>query len=378
MSTEPEIAKVVRQRIEEVEAAQKNTGESEQTLRWAIVSTATIADKVFPGLKDVPNSQVNVIASRDQQRAEAWATDHGVENACTYGDLLARSDIDACYIPLPSGLRNKWMIDAANAGKHVYAEKPFAGTVPEFKEVIDACDRNNVQFMDGTMWVHSPRTKVVESLIRNNDIGKVKRVTAAFTFKAPNDEWLHGGNGRTDKTREPMGCLGDQGWYCVNAILLAYQHELPTHVMATYTNFNKVDTIISCGATLWFSDGRMATFDCGAEMAHRSQVEIVGEAGVIKIDDLVGGQGRSGDFAAYEKPFVGSDTLVVGDVMGADVIVKVPACDHVNALVQDFKTGAQASEGPNKEWPARSLAYHTVLAAVFESATNGGTKFALQ
>ena len=40
---------------------------------------------------------------------------------------------------------------------------------------------------------------------------QVLRVSASFTFMAPDEAWLQGGNGRTDKSREPMGCLGDQG-----------------------------------------------------------------------------------------------------------------------------------------------------------------------
>ena len=46
-------------------------------------------------------------------------------------DLLARDDIDALYIPLPSTMRNEWIVKAAKAGKHVYAEKPCGGTVEE-------------------------------------------------------------------------------------------------------------------------------------------------------------------------------------------------------------------------------------------------------
>lgn len=92
------------------------------------------------------------------------------------------------------------------------AEKPFADGI---EEAIDACKENGVQFMDGTMWLHSNRTQALEKHITNGDIGDVKRVTSGFTFKAPNKEWYEGGNGRTDKTREPMGCFGDQGWYPV-------------------------------------------------------------------------------------------------------------------------------------------------------------------
>ncbi len=81
---------------------------------------------------------------------------------------------------------------------------------------------------------------------------------------------LEGGNGRTDKKREPMGCFGDQGWYPIGAIMWAYEYELPVKVMMTYTKLNSVDTIIGCGGTLWFKNDRIATFDAGVEVCHRS------------------------------------------------------------------------------------------------------------
>jgi len=48
------------------------------------------------------------------------------------------------------------------------------------------------------------RTKEIEEKLRRKDLGEVLRVSASFTFKAPDEEWLQGGNGRTDKSREPM------------------------------------------------------------------------------------------------------------------------------------------------------------------------------
>ena len=64
--------------------------------------------------------------------------------------------------------------------------------------------------MDGTMWLHSLRTLHLEKLIREEKkIGKVIRVVSTMSFMAESEEWLNGGNGRTDSKREPMGCLGD-------------------------------------------------------------------------------------------------------------------------------------------------------------------------
>jgi len=231
--------------------------------------------------------------------------------------------------------------------------------------------------LDGTMWYHSPRTTAIAAKLAEGAIGAVSRVSASFTFAAPDEEWLNGGNGRTDKTREPMGCLGDQGWYPISAILFAYGwKEMPTKVMATHTTFNTVDTIVACAGTMWFEGGRSAVFDCGCTAAHRSQFEIVGLGGTIRVDDLVGGQGRSGNFAAYETKFVGSGSYVLGDAAGKDEVVAVPEADHVDDLVRSFRGSIEAIQGggdADQEWPKRSLMVHTVMSKLFESAMQGAS-----
>lgn len=86
--------------------------------------------------------------------------------------------------------------------------------------------------------------------------------------------------------------------------------------------------------------------------------------------DQVGGQGRSGNFAACEGRFVGSDRYVIGDVMGKDTEVKVEACDHVVKLVERFSETVLSGK-VDGQWPERTLACHRVMAALFESAEGG-------
>lgn len=63
--------------------------------------------------------------------------------------------------------------------------------------------------MDGSMWIHATRTLFIDKLIHEqNKIGKVIRVSACLTWMAFSEEFLNGGNLRTDSSREPMGVLG--------------------------------------------------------------------------------------------------------------------------------------------------------------------------
>ena len=347
---------------------------SQDLITFGILSTSEIVTKVLPALNQA--SKVIGVASRDPDRAQKFCDQHNCGKGMSHNEMISNPKIDAVYLPLSTAHRNEFLAKSITHGKHIYSEKPMGGTVLELAKLIADCESNRLQWMDGTMWYHSTRTKEIEKKIRAGDIGAVRHVTASFSFKAPDENWLNGGNGRTDKTREPMGLLGDCGWYPLSAILWAYNWELPEKVMASHTTLNTVDTIIGLVGTLWFKGGRSAQFDTGVMMAHRSQCEIVGEKGNICVNDLVGGQGRSGNFSAYSVPFVGSDQYVQGDVTGKDTIVKVEPCDHVNELVNEFVAcvrNIKAGGKPDLEWPKRSLAVHTVMSALFESSQNGGS-----
>ena len=72
-------------------------------------------------------------------------------------ELLDDPNVQAVYIPLPTALRKEWVVKAANAGKHVLADKPVAVSSQEMEEMLSACKANEVQFMDGVMFMHHSR-----------------------------------------------------------------------------------------------------------------------------------------------------------------------------------------------------------------------------
>lgn len=348
----------------------------------AVVSTATIAkDKVIPALHAVASTTIVGVSSRNKERAAAFAAENNIGKGMTHEEVLADETIHAVYVPLPSGVRNSFMKAAMEAGKHVYSEKPHSGSVSDLKSILAFAQDKGVQFIDGTMWYHSNRTKVMEEHLKN--LGKVHRVSASFTWGSGlvDQAWIDGGNGRTDPSREPFGFLGDSGHYPISAVLWAFGWNLPIKVQALHTKRNKLGAIITCEAFLWFSNGGRAIIDCSCENPHRSQFEVVCDKGVLKVDDLVGGQGRSGNFGAYGGPYVGSSSFTLGDEMGLDTVVDVEPCDHVQNLVNEFSqcvARIRDSGGkPEAKWSSIAIKTHTTMCAIFESAVREGAAVSL-
>lgn len=95
----------------------------------------------------------------------------------SYEAVLDDPEVDAVYVPLPTSLHVKWAVLAAQKKKHLLLEKPVALNVGEFDQIIAACESSGVQFMDGTMWMHHPRTaKMKEFLNDSSHFGDLKTV----------------------------------------------------------------------------------------------------------------------------------------------------------------------------------------------------------
>ena len=142
-------------------------------VRWGIIGTAEIARKNWQAIRLSGNGVVAAVASREVARARSFIDDCQARVPFpappraygSYRELLEDPGIDAVYLPLPTGLRKDWVIEAAEAGKHVVCEKPCAVSLADLQEMTAACERHRVQFMDGVMFAHSARPPEIRKLL---------------------------------------------------------------------------------------------------------------------------------------------------------------------------------------------------------------------
>ncbi|MFI4981964.1 MAG: Gfo/Idh/MocA family oxidoreductase, partial [Nevskiales bacterium] len=96
---------------------------AQATCRWGILGSANIARKNWKAIHNAGNSALVAVASRERSRAQrfidecqASAPVKAAPAACgSYEELLGRRDLDAVYIPLPTGIRKEWVLRAAQA-----------------------------------------------------------------------------------------------------------------------------------------------------------------------------------------------------------------------------------------------------------------------
>jgi len=152
-------------------------------IRWGILSTAGINQALLDPIRQAERSELAAVASRDLDRAQAYAQKEEIPKAYgSYDEFLADPDIDVIYNPLPNLLHAEWTVKAAEAGKHVLCEKPLVTMLSDYERVEAAARSNNVTVFEAFMYLHHPQTAKAQNMIREGKLGNVQLINSWFHF----------------------------------------------------------------------------------------------------------------------------------------------------------------------------------------------------
>ncbi len=319
-------------------------------LTWGLLSTARINRRLIPAIRAAERAELLAVASRDQARAGAYAAEWGIPRAhASYEALLADPAIDAVYISLPNSLHAEWAVKAAQAGKHVLCEKPLALTVAEVERIMAAAETAGVVAVEAVMYLHHPLLHRVRQMARDGAVGRVTLVrgTLSFFLDRPGDvRWQPELGG---------GSLWDVGSYPVSFIrwilgepdeVFGWQVPSESGVDATFAGL------------LRYGEGVLGVFDCGFRQDFRSEAEVVGTEGVLRLHN----------------PFpMGPDTRLVLQQGDEETVVDVEQADPYQCEVEALT--AAALDGADLPVPlTSSRANVATLLALYESARQGAPR----
>ncbi|MYW65858.1 Gfo/Idh/MocA family oxidoreductase [Streptomyces sp. SID8379] len=247
-------------------------------VRFGILGCAAIAGRrMLPAMRQVAEAVPVAVASRDLARAEEFAGRFGIEAVEGYERLLARDDIDAVYIPLPTALHAEWIGRALAAGKHVLAEKPLATTAAQAAALSAQARRAGLHLAENFMFLHHPQHALVSELLADGVIGEPRSFTAEFRVPpfAPDDIRYRPGLGG--------GALLDLGVYPLRAAQLHLGDAL--RVVGSVLRHDAEHDVDTGGAALLATpEGVTAQLSFGMADAYRSRYEVVGSRGRIRLD----------------------------------------------------------------------------------------------
>jgi len=324
-------------------------------LRWGIVGTGGIANSMAGMIRMAEAAELGAVSSRRMETARAFAETHEVPNAFdSWEEMIASDTVDAIYVATPTSVREEICVAAAKGGKHVLGEKPFA-SLPSVKRITAACRDHGVAFMDGTHFVHHPRTLDIRQH-REERLGQVWSVASAFQFNLADR-----GNIRFNPELEPMGAIGDAGWYNMRA---AVEYLPPGVVLDAVSAHLRRDAgtgaALSGSGILRFTDGSTSTWNCGFDSgAVVMDLRITGTGGVINIDDFLS-QNRDGsaDFL-YRKGGWGR---------GETEEINIPSARPGAALMFEDMAAAAAEPSLREQWITATERTQALLDAAWAAA----------
>ncbi|HEY9594243.1 MAG TPA: Gfo/Idh/MocA family oxidoreductase, partial [Spirochaetia bacterium] len=179
------------------------------------------------------------------------------------------------YIPLPNHMHAQWVKKAADAGKHVLCEKPFALNAAEAQEAIRYAEGKGVKVMEAFMYRFHPQWRRVREMVRCGEIGEVQAVHTLFSYML------------TDPTNirnilaAGGGAIPDIGCYAVSTARFVLDRE-PRRVVSLVHRDAQLGTDILTSAILDFGTAR-SVFTIGTQSQSWQKVEILGSGGVITV-----------------------------------------------------------------------------------------------
>jgi predicted dehydrogenase len=294
--------------------------------------------------------EVRAIASRARDRAEEAARDLGIPKAYgSYAELLADREIEAVYIPLPNHLHAEWVKKAADAGKHVLCEKPFAMNAAEAEEAIRYAEAKGVLVMEAFMYRFHPQWIKAREMIRSGEIGRAQTVNTMFAYMLKDPANIR------NIPEAGGGGLPDIGCYAVSSARFLLGRE-PERVFACVHRDPKLKTDILSSAILDFGVAR-AQFTVGTQSHPWQRVDVLGSGGEISLPL---------PFNAY--PDVPMQ-IAVTTGLGTRTI-STPIADQYVAMFEGFCRAVREGGGVPTP-PADAIANMKVLDALFRSEKSG-------
>jgi predicted dehydrogenase len=247
----------------------------------------------FPDLGAVP--VMNTLCGRDRVGVEQAARQMGWQNVATdWKEVVRRPDIDLVDIVTPGDSHAEIAIAAAQAGKHVFCEKPLANTVAEAERMVEAVQKAGVRNMVAFNCRRVPAIAYARQLIDEGRIGRIYHFRARYL-----QDWIMDPNfplvWRLDKNAAGSGPMGDLGAHIIDlARYLVGEFDEVTGMAETFIKERPVleSSDAGLGASGGAGKGLVTVEDAAAFVTRFTN----GAMGTFEVSRFAGGNKNSNTF----------------------------------------------------------------------------------
>ena len=247
----------------------------EQPLRWGLLGTARINDRIIEAVGMSGRSEITAVSSRDFDRASTYARAAGIPHSFgSYDRMLLSDEVDIVYVSLPNWLHVPWGVKVAQAGKHALIEKPLVIYPGEMELLENAAEANGVIIQEASMMRFHPQTALLRRLVSEGVIGVPRWAQGTFGFTL-----LYSGDIRLD--RRGGGSMWDLGCYPVTLFQAVLQRR-PIEVEGFVRRAGQAADM-TFGAQILYQGGVIGQFVTSFEALPSWSAEFVGSRGRIRV-----------------------------------------------------------------------------------------------
>lgn len=158
-----------------------------EPLRVASVGLGRWGNTIAGVIEQTPDLALTSCYTRNPQKSDEFAMRFKCDKENSYEALLKRPDIEAVIITAPNDKHRELTVAAAQAGKHVFVDKPISTTVADARAMIDACRAAGVQLQIGASSRFLRGHRLCKKLVDDGTLGTPAMVECNYS----NDRGLH-------------------------------------------------------------------------------------------------------------------------------------------------------------------------------------------
>ncbi len=259
---------------------------SQKPVGYAAVGLGTISDIFMRACAQSQSAKVTaLITGHPDTKGVKYAAMYGIPKTSiytyeTFDRIRDNENIDAVYVGLPNSMHCEYTVRAAQAGKHVFCEKPMAISSAECRKMIEACRQAKVKLMIGYRVHYDPTWMHATQIIASGQLGQLESFQGGFYAQEPAGVW------RLSKMLGGGGALMDLGIYPLNAIRHITGEEPAdfTAIVSTRDHSGRFAEVEqSMEWTMKFPSGIVASCGCSYGQRGPSLLNINGDSGYLEL-----------------------------------------------------------------------------------------------
>ena len=338
--------------------------------KWGVIGSAGIARRrtIPEGIAKAQNAELAAVYDIDASANTEAAARFGAKACASESDLLG-SDCDIVYVATPAYLHCAQAVRAAEAGKHVFCEKPLGMTLDEGNKMIVVCDQNSVKLGVGFMMRFHAQHRAALKLIIEGRLGVpvLARAQLSCWYPPIEDAW------RQDLSQSGGGSLMDMGGHCIDLLEMFFGKvkRVSCFTGNLVHSYQSEDTAV---VLLDFANGAKGVVDNlfnVPDESSKNRLELYGSRGSILADGTIG-QGEIGQMIAYIEEDSGEYDAFQSRAKGKGTAINPPPVNMYQAEVEAFSKAVLENK-PAPVGASLGLRSQKVLAACYESSITGKT-----